>query len=119
MGSSTLQKGRQRRKGIRLLQLIVLSCCVFIEHNQALASDFVERVGDRLSLGGDPFCFLGANAYFLMVDVAQGDTDAVREVFSSAREIGMTVLRRDTTTFIKMMSFVLGTRTILQQSLNA
>lgn len=55
--------------------------------------EFVVRSGDTLMVGGRPFFFTGANAYFLMESAARGDTDAVREVFASAAGLGMRVLR--------------------------
>lgn len=78
---------------MRLPILVVFSSWIFVSHDQCLSADFVERTGRLLTLDGAPFCFLGANAYFLLVDAARGDTQAVHEVFSSARDMGMTVVR--------------------------
>jgi mannan endo-1,4-beta-mannosidase len=56
-------------------------------------SHFVTRSGSKLHLEGRPFYFLGANAYYLTEVAARGDTNTVKDVFASASQLGMTVVR--------------------------
>jgi mannan endo-1,4-beta-mannosidase len=59
----------------------------------ATAQDFVVRSRDTLWLGTQPFFFLGANAYPLMVSAARGDTQSVCDLFGMANAVGITVIR--------------------------
>lgn len=80
----------------RVLLVLILAACspdAGLPQAQATAADFVRRDGSNLTLGGRPFWWTGANAYFLMESAARGDTAAVHEVFASARSLGMKVVR--------------------------
>ena len=57
------------------------------------AQEFVRRSGAALVLGTEPFLFMGANSYYLPFAAAYGQTAAVDEVFSTARGLGLSVLR--------------------------
>jgi len=59
----------------------------------ASAQDFIYRSRDTLVAGTQPFFFLGANAYPLMVSAARGDTQSVRDLFGMANALGITVIR--------------------------
>lgn len=53
---------------------------------------FVRRDGAQLHVGGQPFYFIGANAYQLVEAEAFPDAK-VEELFSLAASLGMTVIR--------------------------
>ena len=58
--------------------------------------EFVTRSGNSLTIGDKQFYFVGANVYYLMESVARGDTSTVDALFSTAQELGLTVIRTAT-----------------------
>ncbi|HCV43854.1 MAG TPA: hypothetical protein DGH68_10260 [Bacteroidetes bacterium] len=56
-------------------------------------SPFVTQTSGNLELNGHPFYFVGGNAYYLMEEAARGDTTLVKNLFATARQLGMTVIR--------------------------
>ena len=57
------------------------------------AQEFVRRSGPALSVDGKRFLFVGANAYYLPSAAAYGQSLSVQNVLSTARDLGLTVLR--------------------------
>jgi mannan endo-1,4-beta-mannosidase len=80
--------------GGKLLAMAVAVVSVVLGSSTgASAQDFVYRSRDTLFAGTQPFFFLGANAYPLMVSAARGDTQSVRDLFGMANALGITVIR--------------------------
>ncbi|HEV8675610.1 MAG TPA: Wzt carbohydrate-binding domain-containing protein [Methylomirabilota bacterium] len=59
----------------------------------AANSGFVTTQGDRFVLNGDPFYFVGTNAYFMMSAATYGDTRLTDDMMTLANALGFTVLR--------------------------
>jgi hypothetical protein len=55
--------------------------------------EFVTREGSRLMLTGDPFRFVGTNAYFLQPEIVYGNVSGVVETLDAAASLGMSVVR--------------------------
>jgi mannan endo-1,4-beta-mannosidase len=73
--------------------LLFLGLIMALGVRQTGAQEFVRREGNVLLSGTGRFLFTGANAYYLPIARAYGDSAAVDEVLDAARGLGMTVLR--------------------------
>lgn len=71
-----------------VMMSFIVSTCLSSQPSQ-----FVIRSNDTLRLGGKPFYFLGANAYYLLEQSARGDTATVNALFTTAQSLGMNVVR--------------------------
>lgn len=58
-----------------------------------VAGEYVTRQGNQLVLGGQPFRFVGTNAYFLQPEMAHGNAAGVVETLDTAVSLGMYVVR--------------------------
>ena len=89
---------RSRSRWLRLSRFcgtlsFVAAASVFSCSVRAQEMQFVSRSRDSLMLGGRPYYFLGANAYYLQERAARGDSATVRELFATARSLGFTAIR--------------------------
>jgi len=65
----------------------------FLFGRETTSQDFVRVKNGMLDLNGNPFSFVGANAYYLQQLTAKGQTAEVQEVLSTATANGLRCLR--------------------------
>jgi len=58
-----------------------------------VAGEYISRQESQLVLGGQPFRFVGTNAYFLQPEMAYGNAAGVVETLDTMASLGMSVVR--------------------------